>query len=218
MIKNIIVTKLDDDSRIDRWLKRKFLSLSQSFIEKNLRKGIIKVNHKKIKANYIVIEGDIINIYKYIEKNYVSRFKIVISKKLPNKILREFNQSILFENSDFFIINKWSGISTQGRSKIGISINDIIKNLSEKYNLVHRLDKETSGLLIIAKILKQLKILVIFLKSKKFKKFIFALSQGIPKNLNSIVRLELKDKKILIIKFKLLLSIMSLEKNKQKLV
>ena len=54
LIKNIIVKKFDGDTRVDRWLKRQFTSLSQNFIEKNLRKGLITVNNKKIKANYKV--------------------------------------------------------------------------------------------------------------------------------------------------------------------
>ena len=66
--------------------------------------------------------------------------------------------SILFENSNFIILDKWAGIATQGGSKINISIDDIIKNISSKYNLVHRLDRETSGLLIIAKNLKTTKV------------------------------------------------------------
>ncbi len=52
---------------------------------------------------------------------------------------------------DFIILDKWTGIATQGGSKINISIDSIIKKISDKYNLVHRLDRETSGLLIIAK-------------------------------------------------------------------
>ncbi len=154
MLKNIKVTKIDDETRIDRWLKRHFTSLSQSFIEKNIRKGIIKVNKNKIKANYIVIAGDIINIYGFLEKNYSSLKKNHKFKVLPVELLKEFNKSIIYQNSDFIIINKWTGISTQEGNKNQISIDDIIKKLSKDYNLVHRLDKETSGLLIIAKNLK----------------------------------------------------------------
>ena len=51
--------------RIDRWLKRNFSSLNQNFIEKNLRKGLIKINYSKVKANYKVIKNDIVNIYNY---------------------------------------------------------------------------------------------------------------------------------------------------------
>ncbi len=195
MLKNIKVTTLDDETRIDRWLKRHFTSLSQNFIEKNLRKGIIKVNDNKIKSNYIVIAGDTINIYGFLEKNYSSSNIIHKYKILPAEILKEFNKSIIYQNSDFIIINKWTGISTQEGSKNQISIDDIIKNLSKHYNLVHRLDKETSGLLIIAKNLKATRLFGKLLKEQKIDKIYISLCHGIPKNLNSTVKLKIKDKK-----------------------
>ena len=75
MIKNIKVKRFEDDTRIDRWLKRQFTSLSQSFIEKNIRKGIIKVNSKKIKANYKIVVGDIVSISGYSETKYYNLTK-----------------------------------------------------------------------------------------------------------------------------------------------
>ena len=79
------------------------------------------------------------------------------------------NESILYENDNFIVIDKWSGIATQGGTNITISIDAIIKNISEDYNLVHRLDKETSGLLIIAKNLKYTKIFGNLFKSRNLR-------------------------------------------------
>ena len=141
MIKNIKVKRFDEDTRVDRWLKRQFTALSQNFIEKNLRKEIITVNSKKIKANYKTIVVDIVNIHDYSKTKYFNLNKKISEKYLPIEILKEFKRSIVYQNSHFIIINKWSGILTQGASKIGISIYDIIKKLSKHYNLVHRLDK-----------------------------------------------------------------------------
>ena len=62
LIKIIKVQAKDEETRIDRWLKRNFSSLNQNIIEKNLRKGLIKVNHIKVKANYKVVKNDIVNI------------------------------------------------------------------------------------------------------------------------------------------------------------
>ena len=63
----------------------------------------------------------------------------------------KFKKSIIYENNDFLIIDKWSGLASQAGSKVNVSIDDIIKNISPCYNLVHRLDKDTSGLMIIGK-------------------------------------------------------------------
>ena len=194
MIKNIKVNSVDDDTRIDRWLKRRFNSITQSFIEKKLRKGFIRVNNNKIKANYKVTANDIIKIYEYSKKNYPQISKTLNTKQIPKELLINFKKSVIFECSDFFIIDKWSGISTQGVSKFAISIDDIIKNISFNYNLVHRLDKDTSGILIIAKNLKSTKEFGKLFKNQMIEKKYFAICQGIPKNSNSIVKLKIDQK------------------------
>ena len=144
MIKYFKVHAKDEGTRIDRWLKRNFSYLNQNFIERNLRKGIIKINHSKVKANYKVEKNDIVKIYNYSEDNYRHILKKLIHNKIPKDLKKKFDKSIIFENKDFIVINKWSDISTQGGSEKYISIDDIIKTISRSYNLVHRLDKETS--------------------------------------------------------------------------
>ena len=195
MIKNFKVQEKDEETRIDRWLKRNFSSLNQSFIERNLRKGLIKINHSKVKANYKVIKNDIVNIFNYSKDNYRHIIKKLIHNKIPKDLKKKFDKSIIFENEDFIVINKWSDISTQGGSEKNISIDDIIKTISRSYNLVHRLDKETSGLLLIAKNLKITKIFGKLFKEQKIKKIYVAICQGIPKNLNSVVKLRIIDKR-----------------------
>ncbi len=195
MIKNFKVQEKDEETRIDRWLKRNFSSLNQNFIEKNLRKGLIKINHSKVKANYKVIKNDIVNIFNYSKDNYRHIIKKLIHNKIPKDLKKKFDKSIIFENEDFIVINKWSDISTQGGSEKNISIDDIIKTISRSYNLVHRLDKETSGLLLIAKNLKITKIFGKLFKEQKIKKIYVAICQGVPKNLNSVVKLRINDKR-----------------------
>ena len=216
MIKNFKVQAKDEETRIDRWLKRNFSSLNQNFIERNLRKGLIKIIHSKVKANYKVMNNDIVNIFNYSKENYRHIVKELIHNKIPIDINKKFDRSIIFENKDFIVINKWSDIATQGGSKKNISIDDIIKKISRNYNLVHRLDKETSGLLLIAKNLKITKIFGKLFKEQKIKKIYVAICQGVPKNLNSEVKLRIASKKNLskssqsVTKYKVL-------KNKNKL-
>ena len=89
---------------------------------------------------------------KIIPKKYIKNLKKrSLTTNINKSHITNFKQSILYENDNFLIIDKWSGIAAQGGSNITISIDAIIKNISENYNLVHRLDKETSGLMIIAK-------------------------------------------------------------------
>ena len=193
--KNIKVDNIDDETRIDRWLKRRFSLLTQSFIENKLRRGLIKINHKKVKSNYQVLAGDVVSILKFSEKIF-STIKITKTKKfIPKEIFSIFKSSIIYESFDFMVINKWTGISVQGTNKREISIDDIINNISDKFSLVHRLDKDTSGLLIIAKNYKSAKVFGKLFRDRKIEKIYFAICQGIPRNLNSIVKLGINKKK-----------------------
>tara|TARA_Y100001970_G_scaffold293157_1_gene438201 strand:- start:150 stop:1088 length:939 start_codon:yes stop_codon:yes gene_type:complete len=195
ILKKILINdKYQIDLRIDKWLRKNFESLSQSFIEKNLRKGYIKVNNKKVESKYKIQLNDEIKIFNFSKIIYKDKIKIRSNNNISSKYKKLFNSSILFENNDFIILNKWTGIATQGGSKINISIDSIIKNISEKYNLVHRLDRETSGLLIIAKNPYSTKYFGKIFKDHLIEKTYVAICQGKPKNLQSEVNLLVTKK------------------------
>ncbi|MBD1147647.1 RluA family pseudouridine synthase [Pelagibacterales bacterium SAG-MED31] len=191
MIKKIKITLDSEDQRLDKFLKFFFSNLSQSFIEKNLRKKNILVNDSTVKSKYLVKVNDLIIIKNFSNKIY-SDHKRKKNKNIINHVeTKKFNESILYENDNFLIIDKWCGISTQGGTNISISIDNIIKNISINYNLVHRLDKETSGLLIIAKNLKYTKIFGKLFKLQQIKKTYLALCDGKPKMKESYIDLLL---------------------------
>ena len=195
MIKNIkILNNLNQ--RLDKYLKNKYTSLTQGFIEKNIRKKNILINNSITKANYIVKLNDELKILNFHEALYKNKIIFKKNIKISKEILNEFKRSIIFENNDFIVLNKWSQIATQGGSKINISIDHIIKNINSQYRLVHRLDKETSGLLLIAKNLNYAKKLSYLFKQKEITKYYIALCEGNPKNNYSQVKLEIKNKKL----------------------
>ena len=191
------ILKINNDSsdqRLDKYLKKIFSNLSQSFIEKNLRKKNILVNNKPTKSNYMLKANDLVNIENYSEKVYQyfnkDKFKVNINKSIK----QAFNKAIRYENANFLVLDKWSGIATQGGTNILTSIDMIVKNISSSYNLVHRLDKDTSGLLIIAKNLKYTKIFGQLFKSQKIKKTYLALCDGQPRVKESFVDLLITSK------------------------
>ena len=195
MIKNIkILNNLN--LRLDKYLKNKYTSLTQGFIEKNIRKKNILINNSTTKANYLVKFNDDLKILNFHETLYKNKIIFKKNIEVSKEILAEFKKSILFENNDFIVLNKWSQIATQGGSKIKTSIDHIIKNINSNYRLVHRLDKETSGLLLIAKNLNYAKKLSSLFKQKEITKFYIALCEGKPKNNHSQVKLEIKNKKL----------------------
>ena len=168
MIKNIKIKK-DFDIRLDKYLKNLYSSLTQGFIEKNIRKKNILINGLRTKANYIVKIDDNLKILNFHEKIYKKKITFKKNINISNKDLENFNKSIIFQNKDFLVLNKWTEIATQGGSKINVSIDHIIKNINSNYRLVHRLDKETTGLLLIAKNLNYAKYLSSLFKQKKIK-------------------------------------------------
>ena len=151
MIKLYRVTKYYDSMRIDRWIKKNINSLPQSLIEKLLRIGKIKLNGKRIKSSQKVFTNDLIKIHKF-------EFKNIAEKKifLPNKnILKKNESSIIFNNEDIIAINKHAGIAVQGGTKSRLNLTDIFTKSKFFNNIkpftVHRLDKDTSGVLIFGK-------------------------------------------------------------------
>ena len=184
------------NQRLDKYLKNKYTSLTQGFIEKNIRKKNILINNSITKANYLVKLNDELKILNFHEALYKNKIIFKNNIKISKEILNKFKRSIKFENNDFIVLNKWPQIATQGGSKINISIDHIIKNINSQYRLVHRLDKETSGLLLIAKNLNYAKKLSYLFKQKEITKFYIALCEGKPKNHQSKVKLEITNKKL----------------------
>ena len=193
MIKVFIIDSNSADQRIDKFLKRNFDNLTQSFIEKNLRKKNILLNKCLTKSNQIIKVDDKITIKNFSREVYQKFKKSQSTIKIDKSFITNFKKSILYENDNFLIIDKWSGIAAQGGSNIIISIDKIIKNISETYNLVHRLDKETSGLMIIAKNLKYTRFFGQLFKSQKLKKTYLAICDGMPRLKESYVDLNINS-------------------------
>ena len=135
-------------NRLDKFLFQYFESIPLSLIQRLIRQYKIKINNKKSKANSDLKKGDIIFIYYNFEFNKKKKFTIKISEEFQN-VLRK---KVIFENTDFIIINKIRGYSVQRGSKIKISLKDYYESiLGYPLYIVHRLDKDTCGLMIFAK-------------------------------------------------------------------
>ena len=153
-MRKFLVDKDYINSRLDKWFKRKVYDAPQSFIEKNIRRGNIKVNKKKNKSSYRLQEDDQI---------FISDLKFVQNTNLkkknnykPNKKDLNFSSDFFITNNDnFVVINKPAGIAVQSGTKSRKNILDILRYTKEFNNsspfTVHRIDKETTGVLIVAK-------------------------------------------------------------------
>ena len=153
MKKSYIVDYTFNEMRLDRWIRNNLGKIPQGLIEKNLRAGKIKVNKKKIKSSYKVKTNDQINFFdfKYEEKIIQKKIKF----KPTNEIIKANEDLIIDNNENFVVLNKISGISVQGGTKSKKNLLDIFAKSKifqdSKPFSVHRLDKDTSGVFLIAK-------------------------------------------------------------------
>ena len=170
----ILVSPQYDDVRLDNFLSKQF-SLPKNLIYKEIRKGNIKVNKKKEKYSYRLKNKDEIFIFG----NY--QFLKVEQKTLSSHYIEKFKKAIIFKNKNYIVLNKWAGISSQSGTNINVSIDDIASQITfddKKLHLVHRLDKDTSGLLILALDIKTSRYFLDLFSNQKIRKTYFAIVQN----------------------------------------
>ena len=169
------------NSRFDRWFKANVIDLPQSLIQKILRLNKVKINRKKVKSSYRVQSGDIVEIYD------ISKFKItdrpkLIKYKPSRKEIDIYDDYIIENNDNFVVINKPRGIAVQAGTKSFRNIIDVLKESryfdNTKPYIVHRLDKETSGILIVAKTREYAQLFTTLFRIRKIHKTYIALTHG----------------------------------------
>ena len=142
------------NSRLDKWFRKNVCEVPQSLMEKNIRKGNLKVNNKKKKSSYNLQNKDQIFVYNF---NFTANNKKKKNEKYKatKKELSLSSSLFIEDNENFVVINKPAGIAVQSGTKSRRNILDILRNTKEFEDVspytVHRIDKETTGVLIVAK-------------------------------------------------------------------
>ena len=181
MFKKFIVNKDYHNARFDKWFKQNISDVPQSLLEKFTRKKKIKINKKKIKTSYRVKFNDIVELY--ISEELKSNIKSKKDKyKASDKEKDEYGKFIIENNDNFIVINKPSGIPVQAGTKSFKNIVDILKDTKffkyAKPFIVHRLDKETSGVMIIAKNREYAQLFTSLFRIRKIHKTYLAVTYG----------------------------------------
>ena len=166
--------------RIDRWIRFKVAKIPQGLVEKLLRSGKIKINKKKIKSSIKVKTNDIISFFNFDFKETIIQKKI---KFEPSKeIIKSNEDQIIDNNENFIVLNKSSGISVQGGTKSKKNLVDIFAKSEifqgTKPYSVHRLDKDTSGVFIMAKTRESAQLLTSLFRLRKVHKTYLAICHG----------------------------------------
>ena len=180
MNKSFVVESTFVDMRLDRFLRNKLGNLPQSLIEKNLRNGKIKCNKKKVKSSFKLKLNDRIAVFNLNFQYKITNDKVKFTPS--NTTIKENEDLIIDNNEDFIVLNKSSGISVQGGTKSKKNLIDIFSKSKifegAKPFSVHRLDKETSGVFIMAKNRKSAQLLTSLFRLRKVHKTYLAICHG----------------------------------------
>lgn len=169
------VTPDEEGMRLDRWFKSNCPNIPHTLLQKFIRKGAVRVDGKRAKADFRLEAGQNIKIPS------VDVSDESTTSKPPQKLINIIKDAVIYEDDDMIIINKPSGIATQGGTKVKNSVDDILSAIyPNKPKLVHRLDKDTSGILLVAKNRKTAEEAASEFKSRETKKTYIAVVNGCP--------------------------------------
>lgn len=183
---NLTVDADEDDTRLDRWLKRKFHGLTQGQVEKACRTGEIRVDGARAKANTRVKAGQTVRIPPMTapkgreaeEEDDKPRTRV---KSSDADMMRSL---VIYEDDHIIALNKPAGLAVQGGTgttrHIDALSRALVDDTAEKPRLVHRLDRDTTGVLILAKTVGTANQLGKLFRSRELDKIYWAVTLGVP--------------------------------------
>ncbi|WP_299652549.1 RluA family pseudouridine synthase [uncultured Tateyamaria sp.] len=179
-VQTVTVDEGEGDQRLDRWMKRRFPQVSQGMIEKMCRKGECRVDGGRVKSSTRVEEGQSVRIPPLPDRPAPPLQKTRISDK-DAQMMRD---AVIYKDDQIIAINKPSGLPTQGGSGQTKHVDGLAEalmfDLDEKPRLVHRLDKDTSGVLLLARTRLAAKSLTAAMRHHETRKIYWALVAGVP--------------------------------------
>lgn len=186
------VKQADDGMRLNRWFLKYYPGLSLGRFQKLLRTKQIKVDGKKAEANLKLVAGQEIRIPPLDEEKAVPNYENKVSAKDAAFV----QAMVIYKDDNIIVLNKPSGLAVQGGSNTTRHIDgmlDALKfGLEEKPKLVHRIDKDTSGLLVLARSRKYADLLTKAFREHKLPKTYLALVVGCPKNEEGVIKAALE--------------------------
>ncbi|MCA6109529.1 RluA family pseudouridine synthase [Bradyrhizobium cenepequi] len=181
-VQTVTVTADEDNMRVDRFLEARFPGLSFSHIQRIVRKGELRVNGKRADSKDRLQEGQSVRIPPL--RLDTPKAPGALSEAQSNT-LAALKEMTLFEDADVLVLNKPAGLAVQGGSGTTRHIDQMLEVMrdakGQKPRLVHRIDKETSGCLLVAKTRFAATHLTGAFRSRSARKIYWALVAGVPK-------------------------------------
>ena len=174
----------DGDQRLDRWFRRHYPALGHGRLEKLLRTGQIRVNGKRARAGTRLAPGDRVRVPPLPDRGE-GRAPRRPPPPLADEDAAMMRAAVIYRDDDLIALNKPPGLPVQGGSKVGRHLDGLLGALrfdaAEAPRLVHRLDRDTSGVLLLARHAAAARDLTALFRSRELRKLYWALVVGVPK-------------------------------------
>jgi 23S rRNA pseudouridine955/2504/2580 synthase len=194
MTQTFEVSAAEADTRLDRFLRRQVEGLTQAQIQKLLRTGKIRVNGAKAEANTRVAESDVVLMPEITPPKEMPKVRHVMT--MDPQMIKELQSMILYQDDAVIVLNKPAGLAAQGGKGIAVHLDGMLDALregdGERPKLVHRLDRDTSGVMLLARGVKQASQLSAAFRGRDVEKTYWALLWGVPGELAGRIDLPLK--------------------------
>ncbi len=192
----ITVAEEDAGLRLDRWFRQRFPEVPQGRLEKLLRKGEVRVDGKRAKSAKRIAAGEVVRIPPFPDppdgevKGSAPR-----PPRIPAAAKAELLERVLYRDESVIALNKPQGLAVQGGSGQVRHLDGMLDALrfgsGEKPRLVHRLDKDTAGVLLLARNAPTARALTAAFRSKQAQKVYWALVCGVPREKRGLIDLPL---------------------------
>lgn len=180
-VQTITVSQDDADQRLDRWMRRIFPHINQIRVEKLCRKGEIRVDGGRVKPATRLLEGQTVRIPPLPDPGQEPKRAVDFVSDADARMIRD---CVIYKDDHIIVINKPPGLPTQGGSKQTKHVDGLAEalkfDLEEKPRLVHRLDKDTSGVLVLARTRKMASALTTAFRHRETRKIYWAAVAGVP--------------------------------------
>jgi 23S rRNA pseudouridine955/2504/2580 synthase len=177
----ITVSTADNTQRLERWFKKHYPHIPYTVMQKWLRTGQMRLNGKRIKGQVELSTGDVVRMPPHLDVSPVLKSHGLPQQK-NKKTLALLRNNIIYENQDLVILNKPAGLPTQGgtnlKESLTLYLDDLLGGQEQGLRVVHRLDKDTAGLLILAKSLESARYLTALFRDHQIQKTYLAVAVG----------------------------------------
>lgn len=177
-VQNLTVTADEADIRLDRWFKRRFPHVPFGMVAKLIRKGQVRVDGGRVKPEDRLQPGQSVRVPPMPEPGDVKQ-----TASLSREDAAFARSLVIYQDKEIIAFNKPPGLAVQGGSKVVHHIDRLLDAFGrgeERPRLVHRLDKDTSGVLIVAKTAQTAKRLSKLFQGRELKKTYWAVVLGVP--------------------------------------